>query len=76
MPKVITLGSGVSDQKFIVATGLELIGPYTVSKAAQVALVAKYAATFEKENIIFLTISPGMVNTATKPRKPLSYPLC
>jgi hypothetical protein len=30
--------------------------------------VAKYAVKYKKENIIFLSISPGLVNTATKPR--------
>lgn len=38
--------------------------PYTVSKAALNALVAKYNAAYAKEGILFLGISPGVVATS------------
>jgi len=69
-PRIISLGSGIAALDFIAATGLDIAAPYTISKAAQAAVVAKYAATYYKENIIFLTISPGMVNTAIAPPTP------
>ena len=32
-------------------------------------VVAKYAAQFVNDNFVFLALSPGLVNTATSPRK-------
>ncbi|KAH8093757.1 putative short-chain dehydrogenase [Cristinia sonorae] len=69
-PKVITLGSGMGDIDFILNTGIESHVPYSVGKAAQAAMVAKYAAEYEKENVLFLTISPGLVDTNTGPLEP------
>lgn len=38
-------------------------GPYSVSKAASNAVIAKYNAEFKDEGILFLSISPGYVAT-------------
>lgn len=45
--------------------------------------IAKYAARFKHENIMFLALSPGVVNTSTEMRKSFifthietSYSLC
>ena len=51
------------------AMGLAEMAPYCISKAAVNMVVAKYAARFEKDNFIFLAISPGLVDTGTRPRE-------
>lgn len=67
--KVITLGSGVGDYNMTLEAEDEIGGPYCISKAAVVMVVAKYAAKYKKDGFVFLTISPGLVNTSNKERK-------
>lgn len=43
--------------------------PYSTSKAAVNMIVAKYAAQYKAEGFVFLALSPGLVNTATRARK-------
>jgi NAD(P)-dependent dehydrogenase (short-subunit alcohol dehydrogenase family) len=38
--------------------------PYSVSKAALNMLVAKYSAAYAKHGILFMAISPGLVDTS------------
>ena len=45
------------------------VAPYSISKAAVNLAHAKYAAEYKKEGIIFVALSPGLVNTAEAPRK-------
>ena len=66
--RVITLGSGIGDYNFILATEDPAAAPYCISKAAVVMVVAKYAAKYKKEGFVFLTISPGLVDTSTGPK--------
>ncbi|KAM4056358.1 short chain dehydrogenase [Hirsutella rhossiliensis] len=61
--KVITISSGMADLDLINNYDLELAGPYTISKAAMNAAVAKYSAVGRKEGILFMSISPGVVET-------------
>lgn len=61
--KVITLGSGVGDYKFTLLSEDPTAVPYSVSKAAVVMVVAKYAMKYKKEGFVFVTISPGLVDT-------------
>jgi len=68
--KVINLSSGIADLDLTLAAHIDSTAPYSASKAAQNIITAKYANEFSKENIIFLGISPGLVNTATKPPTP------
>ncbi|KAI0690634.1 short-chain dehydrogenases/reductase [Cytidiella melzeri] len=65
-PKVITLNSGAADVDAVFAGELTWGGPYAISKTALLMAIAKYAAKYTKENIIFFSISPGVVNTAVK----------
>lgn len=54
----------MADLDLINAYGVSAATPYTVSKAALNALVAKYNAAYGRsEGILFLGISPGVVNT-------------
>lgn len=68
--KVIVLSSGVGDLDFALKSGDPTSAPYCISKAAVNVTVAKYANQYKTEGIIFLAISPGLVNTATKPPTP------
>ncbi|KAF2763856.1 NAD(P)-binding protein [Teratosphaeria nubilosa] len=65
MKKVITLSTGVADVDLINQFALAYGAPYSISKAATNMLVAKYNAALGKsEGIMFLSISPGMVDTS------------
>jgi len=63
--KVITLSTGMADMDLINQFSLAIAGPYSISKAATNALVTKYNAALGKsEGILFLAISPGVVDTS------------
>jgi len=65
--KVITISSGVGDLDFTLSTEFFESVPYSVSKAALNLAIGKYATRYKSEGFIFLSISPGAVNTATEP---------
>lgn len=67
--KVATLSSGLGDLDASLAAGIPHAVPYSVSKAAVNMVMVKYAVRFKPEGIVFLTISPGWVNTLEGPRK-------
>ncbi|KAI0340059.1 NAD(P)-binding protein [Trametopsis cervina] len=68
--KVVTLNTGIADIEFTVKGELALSPSYAISKTALLMAIAKYSITYKKEGIIFFSISPGLVNTATKPPTP------
>ena len=69
--KVITISTGMADDDLINQFSIGMSGPYSVSKAATNTLVAKYnAALGQSEGILFLSISPGLVDTSEG--KPMS----
>jgi len=68
--KVITLSTGLADPEFTLASGFAVAAPYSISKAALNLAVVKYAAAYQSEGVVFLSISPGLVNTAQKPPTP------
>lgn len=59
--KVIALSTGLADDALTVNYDLEIGGPYSASKAALNTIVAKYAAELSKEGVLFLALSPGVV---------------
>ncbi|KAA1472250.1 NAD(P)-binding protein [Dentipellis sp. KUC8613] len=63
LKKVIVISSGAGDVDLTLASGYETSGPYSISKAAVNVAVAKYAAEYKSQGILFLSISPGFVNT-------------
>ena len=72
--RVLTLNTGIADVDFTLKSEVTFGGPYAISKTALLQAIAKYAVKYKKENIIFLSVSPGLVNTSTKPRmSTLSY---
>ncbi|CDO75921.1 hypothetical protein BN946_scf184873.g10 [Trametes cinnabarina] len=65
--KVISLSTGLADNDVTLKAGIAISAPYSISKAALNAAVAKYAAELRDEGFTFLALSPGVVNTAEKP---------
>lgn len=65
--KVITISTGMADtdliNKFGVANGV----PYSISKGATNVMVAKYNAAYKEQGVLFLAISPGLVDTGNMP---------
>ncbi|KAL2264078.1 hypothetical protein VTK26DRAFT_2572 [Humicola hyalothermophila] len=61
--KVITITSGMADIEFIAKFDVAISAPYSISKAAMNAAVAKFSAEYRKDGILFLGISPGLVAT-------------
>jgi NAD(P)-dependent dehydrogenase (short-subunit alcohol dehydrogenase family) len=66
--KVITLSTGLADPDMTIKSDLVTSGPYAISKAAVNMVNAKYAAQYKPEGFVFLAISPGLVDTSTRPR--------
>ena len=62
--KVITISTGMSDTDLINRFSIPIAAPYSISKAATNALVAKYNAALGSEGILFMALSPGLVDTS------------
>lgn len=61
--KVIFISSGHGDIELISKYDVEITGPYAVGKAATNAVVAKFSAEYAKDGVLFMSISPGVVDT-------------
>jgi NAD(P)-dependent dehydrogenase (short-subunit alcohol dehydrogenase family) len=69
--KIITISSGMADIELINRFSVPIAAPYSISKAATNALVAKYNAALGKsEGLLFMALSPGLVDTSEG--KPMS----
>ncbi|KAI1076009.1 NAD(P)-binding protein [Whalleya microplaca] len=64
--KVIAITSGMADLDLITKYDIDVAGAYAMSKAALNVAVAKFSAEYRKENILFMSISPGVVDTLDK----------
>ena len=56
----------MADADFINQVDITIAAPYSISKAALNVAVAKYNALYRSEGILFMAISPGLVNTGGK----------
>ncbi|UNI17469.1 hypothetical protein JDV02_003810 [Purpureocillium takamizusanense] len=61
--KVVSISTGMADIDLIAGYDIAMAGPYSISKAALNAAVAKYSAQCKQEGILFMSISPGLVET-------------
>jgi len=61
--KVIAISSGHADLDLISKYDIEVSGPYAVGKAATNAVVSKFSAEYAKDGVLFMSISPGVVET-------------
>lgn len=63
--KIIVISTGMADLDLVNKFNIPIASPYSVSKAATNALVAKYNAALGKsEGILVLALSPGLVDTS------------
>ncbi|ROV87072.1 hypothetical protein VMCG_10900 [Cytospora schulzeri] len=60
--KVIAITSGHADLDFINSLEVEVGALYAASKAALNVIVAKFNAQYKKEGVLFMSISPGVVD--------------
>lgn len=66
--KVFTLTTGMADIDLINNFDIAVAAPYSISKGAVNVAVAKYNALYKSEDILFMAVSPGFVDTGeTKP---------
>jgi len=72
--KVITISSAVADTDFTLGAGYEKNASYTASKAALNNINAKYASQFRSDGFLFLSLSPGLVQTSTASPAPEELP--
>lgn len=59
--KVIAISSGQADLDLINNLDIEISALYSASKAALNVIVAKFQAQYKKDGVLFLSISPGVV---------------
>ncbi|KAK4223283.1 hypothetical protein QBC38DRAFT_487996 [Podospora fimiseda] len=59
--KVIAISSGMADIDFVNQCEVDVGTIYAASKAALNMIVAKFNAEYKKDGILFLSISPGLV---------------
>lgn len=64
--KVITLSSGHADVDAISKYDISIAGSYSASKAAMNVIVAKFSAEYRRQGVLFLSISPGVVDTGNQ----------
>ena len=60
--KVITITSGHADLDFINGLEIEVSALYSASKAAMNVIVAKFNAQYKKDGVLFVSMSPGVVD--------------
>ncbi len=61
--KVISISTGLADIDLIAKFDIETAVAYSISKAGLNMAVAKFSAQYRAEGILFLSISPGLVDT-------------
>ena len=61
--KVITLSTGMADLDLVNNFSIKISAPYAISKAAMNLAVAKFNAQYKQYGVLFLSISPGLVET-------------
>jgi NAD(P)-dependent dehydrogenase (short-subunit alcohol dehydrogenase family) len=61
--KVVAITTGLADIDLTLKYGLYEAAPYAISKAAMNMATAKFQAEYEKDGVLFIGISPGVVDT-------------
>lgn len=61
--KAIAISTGMADVELIRNYDVDVAAPYSISKAALNVAVAKFSAQYRNEGILFMSISPGVVDT-------------
>lgn len=63
--KVVFITSGHADLDLINKYKVDISGPYSLAKAATNVVVAKFHAEYAKDGVLFMSISPGVVDTGS-----------
>jgi NAD(P)-dependent dehydrogenase (short-subunit alcohol dehydrogenase family) len=61
--KVIYISSGMGDIDFVAKNDVQVSAPYAIGKSAANMVVAKFSADYAKQGVLFMSISPGVVDT-------------
>lgn len=61
--KVFTLTTGMADLDLVNQFDIAIAPSYSISKAALNMAIAKYSALYKSEGILFMAVSPGVVDT-------------
>ena len=61
--KVITVSSGMADMETTRKFNIFQNAPYSISKAAVNMVMSKFSAEYSKDEVLFLSICPGVVDT-------------
>jgi NAD(P)-dependent dehydrogenase (short-subunit alcohol dehydrogenase family) len=61
--KVFALSTGLGEVDFTRENDMWMASSYSVSKAALNMVIAKFSAEFREQGVLFLAISPGVVDT-------------
>ncbi|KAH6647180.1 hypothetical protein BKA67DRAFT_695624 [Truncatella angustata] len=61
--KAIAISTGLADRDLTVEYDIDVAAPYAISKAALNMAIAKFSALYRSQGILFMAISPGVVNT-------------
>jgi NAD(P)-dependent dehydrogenase (short-subunit alcohol dehydrogenase family) len=61
--KVLILATGMADHDLVLKYGVYEGGPYSITKTALNMVTSKFQAEFEKEGVLFIGVSPGVVDT-------------
>lgn len=67
--KVITISTGMADLDLVNKFEIDNAAPYAISKSAVNMTIAKYNALYKKDGILFVAISPGLIDTGNNMRK-------
>lgn len=73
--KVIVLTSGLGDPNLTADYDLFECPGYSISKTAVDMMVAKYHAEHHSSGLLFLAVSPGVVDTNNTPGKTIHVPV-
>ncbi|KZV96957.1 NAD(P)-binding protein [Exidia glandulosa HHB12029] len=72
--KVLSLSTGVADPAFVLKSEFPYGVAYGIAKTGVEMANVKYAIKYKKDGLVFLAISPGVVNTALEPPPPEVIP--
>lgn len=70
--KVIAISSGMADPDLVNSFEIHIAAPYTISKAALNLAIAKFNAQYKREGVLFMSISPGFVDTGSPDKRKLT----
>ena len=59
----MAISTGMADLDLITKFDVANAAPYAISKAALNVAIAKFSAQYAEQGVLFLAISPGLVDT-------------